>query len=111
MAARPLFWNGSEPMLMSTDRKVPAPPVNNENEAFFTAAKDGRFLMRKCKACGKTHWYPRAVCPFCSSETEWVEGSGRGTIYAYSVMRRVPEPFALAYVTLEEGPTMLTNIV
>jgi uncharacterized OB-fold protein len=26
-------------------------------------------------------------------------------------MRRVPEPYAIAYVTLEEGPTMMTNIV
>jgi len=26
-------------------------------------------------------------------------------------MRRVPAPYALAYVTLEEGVTMMTNIV
>jgi uncharacterized OB-fold protein len=26
-------------------------------------------------------------------------------------MRRVPVPYALAYVTLEEGVTMMTNIV
>ena len=26
-------------------------------------------------------------------------------------MRRAPVPYAVAYVTLEEGPTMLTNIV
>ena len=26
-------------------------------------------------------------------------------------MRRAPEPYAIGYVTLEEGPTMLTNIV
>ena len=37
--------------------------------------------------------------------------SGRGIIYSYSVMRRVPVPYAIAYVTLEEGVTMMTNIV
>ena len=26
-------------------------------------------------------------------------------------MRRAPEPYAIAYVTLAEGPTMLTNLV
>jgi uncharacterized OB-fold protein len=26
-------------------------------------------------------------------------------------MRRVPEPYAIAYVTLDEGPTMMTNVV
>ena len=39
------------------------------------------------------------------------EASGKGVIYSHSTMRRVPEPYALAYVTLEEGPKMLTNIV
>jgi uncharacterized protein len=65
-----------------------------------------------CAACGKAHWYPRAVCPFCDSEKiEWRPASGRGTIYTFSVMRRVKEPYAIAHVTLAEGPTMLTNIV
>ena len=97
---------------MAKERIPPAPPLTVESQPFFDAAAQGRFLLRKCTGCGKTHWYPRAVCPFCWSEpTEWVEGSGKGTIYAFSVMRRVPEPFALAYVTLAEGPTMLTNIV
>jgi uncharacterized OB-fold protein len=99
-------------MLMSKDRKVPAPVPGLESQAFFDAAKEGRFLIKKCRACGKAHWYPRAICPFCASEdTEWVESAGKATIYSYSVMRRVPEPFALAYVTLAEGPTVLTNLV
>jgi uncharacterized OB-fold protein len=40
-----------------------------------------------------------------------VQASGRGVVYSYSVMRRVPVPYALAYVTLDEGVTMMTNIV
>ena len=40
-----------------------------------------------------------------------MESSGRGTIYSVSVMKRAPEVYAVAYVTLEEGPTMMTNIV
>ena len=42
---------------------------------------------------------------------EWREASGKGTIYTFSVMRRVKEPYVIAHVTLAEGPTMLTNIV
>ena len=30
---------------------------------------------------------------------------------SYSVFRRTPIPYAIAYVTLAEGPTMMTNIV
>jgi hypothetical protein len=46
-----------------------------------------------------------------SETTEWVESPGRGVIYSVSVMKRAPEVYAMAYVTLEEGPTMMTNIV
>lgn len=97
---------------MAKERSIPAPLTNPETEPFWAAAREGRFLLRACTACGKAHWYPRAVCPFCMSEkTEWREASGRGTIYSVSVMKRAPEVYAVAYVTLEEGPTMMTNIV
>lgn len=86
--------------------------TNPENRAFFDAAREGRLLLGRCTACGELHYYPRAVCPFCASErTDWVEAKGRGRIYSFSVMRRVASPYAIAYVTLEEGVTMLTNLV
>jgi uncharacterized protein len=98
--------------MAAKERVIPAPMTNPETEPFWAAAREGKFLVRTCTACNKTHWYPRAVCPFCFSDrTEWREGSGRGIIYSLSVMKRAPEPYAIAYVTLEEGPTMMTNIV
>jgi hypothetical protein len=85
---------------------------NPENRPFFEATRKGQLLLKRCTACGELHYYPRAVCPFCASErTEWVEAKGRGTIYSYSVMRRAAAPYAIAYVTLQEGVTMLTNLV
>ena len=93
-------------------RKITSPVVNAETKAFWDAARQNRFLIPVCTACGKAHWYPRAICPFCAGDKiAWREASGRGTIYTYSVMRRVKEPYAIAHVTLAEGPTMLTNIV
>jgi hypothetical protein len=83
-----------------------------ETAHFWHSLAEGRFLIRYCAACGEPHWYPRAICPFCfSADTEWREGSGRGTIYSYSIMRRAKTPYAIAFVTLEEGPTLMTNIV
>jgi uncharacterized protein len=96
---------------MSDDRKIPAPIVTSETENFWNAAREGRFVVPTCGACGKAHWYPRAICPFCGGKVEWRDASGRGTIYTFSVMRRAKEPYAIAYVTLAEGPTMMTNIV
>jgi uncharacterized protein len=93
-------------------RKVSSPVVNSESKRFWDAAREGRFLVPVCTACGKAHWYPRAICPFCASDKiGWRPASGKGTIYSYSYMRRVKEPYVIAHVTLAEGPTMLTNIV
>ncbi|MEM7016706.1 MAG: OB-fold domain-containing protein, partial [Pseudomonadota bacterium] len=55
---------------------------------------------------------PRTMCPFChSTDTVWRESTGKGVIYSWTVMRRVPEPYAVAYVTLDEGVTLLTNLI
>lgn len=87
-------------------------PTSPETEAFWQACREGRFLLRHCEACGRAHWYPRTICPHCfSSRTVWRDSPGRGRVYSFSIMRRVPEPYAIAYVTLDEGPTMMTNIV
>ena len=84
---------------------------NAENQAFFDAAREGRLMLGQCRACRQVHYYPRALCPFCASGTILVPAKGTGKIYSYSVMRRVEKPFAIAYVTLDEGVTMLTNLV
>ena len=98
--------------MAGAERKIPAPEANPETRSFWAAAADGRLLIGKCRSCGKPHYYPRAICPLCGSDaTEMVQASGRGAVYSYSVMRRVPVPYALAYVTLDEGVTMMTNIV
>ena len=91
---------------------IPSPPINAENQPFFDGARAGKLLIKRCSACNEVHYYPRAVCPFCASErTEWIAAHGRGRIYSFSVMRRAAEPYAIAYVTLDEGVTMLTNLV
>ncbi len=99
-------------MAQAQDRKISAPAVNLETQHFWDGAAEGKLLYKKCIQCGEPHFYPRTHCPFCfSDKTEWAEASGKGTVYTYSVMRRAPIPYAIAYVTLAEGPTMMTNIV
>ena len=100
-------------MAVFADRKrLAAPVITAESKAFFDAARQGRLLIPVCTTCTRAHWYPRAICPFCASDkVDWREASGKGTIYTFSIMRRVKEPYVIAHVTLAEGPTMLTNIV
>ena len=94
-----------------TERVINTIPVNPETKAFWDAANDGRLMLGRCKACHKLHYYPRALCPFCFGDAELQEASGKGTIYSYTVMRKVPAPYVFAFVTLAEGVTMVTNIV
>jgi uncharacterized OB-fold protein len=98
--------------MSNKERVIPAPIPSEETKPFWEAAKEGRFVTRRCNDCGQFHWYPRQLCPFCfSGATEWRQVSGNAVIYSFSVMRRAPEPYAVAFITLEEGPTMLTNLV
>jgi len=96
-----------------TSRRIPAPPQSIESHPFWKAATEGKFLIKRCKACGEPHWYPRNICPFChSSDTVWEESKGEGVIYTFSVMRaNTPVQYAIGYVTLDEGVSLLTNFV
>ncbi len=98
---------------MTDARKVPAPTVEPETKVFWDAAAEGRLLIKRCQACGAPHYYPRSLCPFCFSDrTVWEDSAGEGVIYTFSILRRSPTgPFAIGYVTLDEGPSMLTNFV
>jgi hypothetical protein len=98
--------------MATTPRAIPAPQPNPETKAFWDGASQGKLLIKKCRACDEVHYYPRALCPFCGSDaTEWQAAAGTGTLYSYSVMRRAEVPYAIAYVTLDEGVSMMTNLV
>ena len=95
---------------MAGDRTFPTPEFGPDTRQYWEAANQGKLMLKRGK-CGKPHFYPRAICPFDMTDTEWFEASGKGKIYSYSVMRRASVPYAIGYVTLEEGVSMLTNFV
>jgi hypothetical protein len=100
-------------MTTAAERIIQPPLLNPENERYFEAAKEGVLLIGKCNECGDTHFYPRMLCPHCNSDRiEWIPAKGTGVVYTYSTMQRgVPVPYTIAYVTLDEGVSMMTNIV
>jgi hypothetical protein len=59
------------------------------------------------------------MCPSCgAADHEWVEVSGRGTVFSFVVMHRVYHPafagkvpYVVAVIELEEGPRLLSNVV
>ena len=95
------------------------PEPNADSRPYWDATRERRLLIRNCKSCGMKHFMPRNGCPHCWSEDlEWVDASGRATVYSFSIVRRAPlpefaanAPYVVAMVDLEEGPRMYTNIV
>jgi uncharacterized OB-fold protein len=95
----------------------PVPNVTPETKTYWAGAAEGRLLLCKCNDCGLVYYYPRTLCPDCFSENvDWVEASGSGEVYSYSMtdtMSGWPSddlPLVVAYVELDEGPRMITNI-
>lgn len=98
-------------MKLMAERVISAPVPDPTTKPYWEAAREGRFLIGRCRDTGRHFFPPRGVSPFTlSSNVELVEASGRGAIYSFSVMR-VAQPYAPAMVELEEGPRVFTNIV
>jgi len=99
--------------MMDNKAKYPDPQGNPETSHFWEQAKQGKLLFKRCTGCGEAHYFPRSLCPFCFSDsTVWEESSGEGEIYTLSLMRKSADgPYAIGYVTLKEGPSLLTNFV
>ncbi len=103
-----------------SDPKRPLPRADEpDTRAFWAATKDKEFRYQQCRDCDQIVFYPRRHCTGCTSgNLEWKVASGKGTVYTYSVVRQSYHPFfrnlvpyAVAWVDLEEGPRVLTNIV
>jgi uncharacterized OB-fold protein len=100
-----------------TDR--PLPQATAETAPFWAAARAGRLLIQRCGACGHKQLYPRAFCTSClSNEIGWMDASGRGRIYTYTVCRIAATPafesrlpYAVAIIDLDEGVRILAGIV
>jgi uncharacterized protein len=97
---------------------VPEPAITSETEAFWAATGRHELVLAHCDECDAVVWYPRNFCPVCGHiGTTLVPAAGTGVVYACSVVYRGlgpwadAAPYVLAYVELDEGPRVLTNIV
>lgn len=93
------------------------PEVTPETEPYWAGAAEGKLMLNECDDCGLIYYYPRANCPDCfSDDVAWIEASGTGEVYSFSVAKTMsgwPEedlPLVVAYVELDEGPRMMTNV-
>lgn len=104
----PKYRKGGEPLPVPT-------PIS---QPFWDAARQHRLTLQRCNN-GHVFYYARSHCPKClSNQLEWVDASGKGSIYSYTVARRPtsPEfdedvPFIIGVIELAEGPRMTSLVV
>ena len=102
----------------SEPKPRPAPVPDAESEPYWKAAHEGRLTVQRCTECGACQLYPRWRCLRCLGQVEWVDASGGGTVYSFTVIRqnfsrsfRHLIPYVVALVDLDEGPRLMSNLV
>jgi uncharacterized OB-fold protein len=73
----------------------------------------GQFKIQRSRGSGRYIFYPRVAEPRSgSTDLEWVDASGRGTVYSTTVVRQKPPTpnYNLALIDLEEGPRMMSRV-
>jgi uncharacterized protein len=99
--------------------RKPRPTVNPWAQPFWDGTREGRLMIQYCEDCDSRIFYPRVACPGCGSERlGWLQASGRGTVYSFTVVKNnAPSafagdvPYVVAVIRLEEGVQMLSNLV
>lgn len=94
------------------------PKVNKVDQPFWEGAARSKFLLQKCRACGKVQFFPRVACVDCLGELDWIESKGTGKIHSFTLVR-VPRnpafkdevPIYYINVILDEGVIVESKLV
>jgi hypothetical protein len=116
---RPNVERGNAPTAKPKDYAKPLPEITAESKPFWDACARHEFLVQRCAACGTVQHYPRGVCAACWSDSlQWKPSAGRGRVYTFTVTHRTQArgfrdelPYVLAWIELDEGVQVMSNIV
>jgi len=96
-----------------------APAIDWETRGYWEGAGRGELVLQRCGDCGVVQHRPRGVCATClSNSIEHFVASGLGHVHTFSIVRqnqmpgfREAVPYVIAYIELDEGPQILSNVV
>lgn len=114
MAASPSWGKGDDQMTSTVEQTLRADPISG---AYWDGAFSGRLVLQQCQKCLRVRHYPQPMCPGCHSfDTGWIEASGAGTIYSWTITHHPFDeslanevPYALVTVELVEGVRVLAR--
>ncbi len=98
--------------------KKQLPLITASNKAFWEAARRHELVVCKCRNCGALYAHSTTCAACGSTRPEWVKASGRGQVFTFCIYHQPFHPawqdvipYNVAYVKLDEGPLLMTNIV
>ena len=97
--------------------QLPQPLIDSDSQPYWEGLARGELRIQRCQACTRAVFYPRALCPHCfSDQLTWITASGKGTLYAFTVVHQAfgpyaaEAPFIIGIIELEEGVRMMSRI-
>ena len=104
-------------MVAGVKKSIPIP--DGDSRIYWDGCNEEKLLIQHCVDCNNHIIYPRVVCPYCMSDRlEWIESSGKGKVYSFTIARRGAgpafvddTPYVVALVDLDEGVRMMSNII
>ncbi|SDI09515.1 hypothetical protein SAMN05192534_12125 [Alteribacillus persepolensis] len=95
------------------------PTPTKETAPYWEGCRNHQLVIQQCPKCEYYQFYPRMMCTHCShGYMDWVTVSGNGRVISFTVIRRpispaykAEAPYVVALIKLDEGPTMMSNIV
>ena len=102
------------------EAKRPQPTLDEaDTRPFWEATKQHELRYQVCDDCGGIVFYPRRHCPHCMSmKLSWKTSRAEGAIYTYTIIRQIGHPafrelapYVVAWIDLDEGFRMLSNVV
>lgn len=98
----------------------PLPAITDQTRPFWAAAKQGRFVLQKCRRCATFNFQPKPWCIECGCrELDWTEARPTGTVYSYTVSRSVAMnypgwtddlPIILGLIDTDDGARMYAQV-
>ncbi len=95
------------------------PRPTPETATYWEGCRHGKLMIQRCGSCGHHQFYPRLMCTECMhTPVEWVQASGRGKVRSFTIVRHAISdayaadvPYVVALIRLDEGPTLMSNII
>jgi len=96
---------------------IPLPEPDRVSAPYWEAGRAGRLTYQRCAGCGALPRLPSSICGACGSrDLAWLDSSGRGTLYSWTVVWRPQHPsfrvpYAPAVMAVEEGWWLMTAVI